>query len=79
MSLVTWIGSVIILIEHLKLYMDDSFSFELEGNVLLYKPYGTHTVFRNSISVFSVACLVRSLREQSSSLRLLLSAVLFTP
>jgi hypothetical protein len=22
--------------------MDDTFSFELEGNVLLYKPYGTY-------------------------------------
>jgi hypothetical protein len=42
MSLVTWIASVIIVIEHLKLYMDDSFSFELEGNVLLYEPYGAY-------------------------------------
>jgi hypothetical protein len=42
MSLVTWIASVIIMIEHLKLYMDDSFSFELEGNVLLYEPYGSY-------------------------------------
>jgi len=42
MSLVTWIASVFILIEHLKLYMDDSFSFKLEENVLLYEPYGTY-------------------------------------
>ncbi|KAJ8582271.1 hypothetical protein M405DRAFT_921680, partial [Rhizopogon salebrosus TDB-379] len=42
MSLVIWITSVITLIEHLKVYMDDSFSFELEGSVLLYKPYGTY-------------------------------------
>jgi hypothetical protein len=42
MSLVIWIASVITLIENLKVYMDDSFSFELEGSVLLYKPYGTY-------------------------------------
>jgi hypothetical protein len=42
MSLVTWIASIIIMIEHLKLYMDDSFSFELEGNMLLYEPYGAY-------------------------------------
>jgi hypothetical protein len=42
MSLVTWIASVVLLLEHLKLYMDDSFSFEIEGNVLLYEPYGSY-------------------------------------
>jgi hypothetical protein len=30
------------MIEHLKLYMDDSSSFDLEGNVLVYKPYGSY-------------------------------------
>jgi hypothetical protein len=42
MSLMTWIASVVLLLEHLKLYMDDSFSFEIEGNVLLYEPYGSY-------------------------------------
>jgi len=42
MSLMTWIASIVLLLEHLKLYMDDSFSFELEGNVLLYEPYGSY-------------------------------------
>jgi len=49
MSLVTWIASVVLLLEHLKLYMDDSFSFELEGNVLLYEPYGTYLPWKQAL------------------------------
>jgi hypothetical protein len=41
-SLVIWIATTVTLIDHLKVYMDDSFSFELEGTVLLYEPYGTY-------------------------------------
>lgn len=39
MSLVLWGALVICLIDHLKCYMDDTFSFELEGNMLFYEPY----------------------------------------
>jgi hypothetical protein len=39
MSLVAWIAIHHTLIEALKLYMDDSFSFELAGKTLYYEPY----------------------------------------
>ena len=40
MSLVAWIALYLYLVDDLKTYMDDSFSFEVEGNLLLYEPYG---------------------------------------
>ncbi|KAJ8593276.1 hypothetical protein M405DRAFT_685409, partial [Rhizopogon salebrosus TDB-379] len=39
MSLVAWIALRRKLIDDLKTYMDDSFSFELADNLLLYEPY----------------------------------------
>lgn len=39
MSLVAWIAIHKILIDALKTYMDDSFSFEVAGRVLYYPPY----------------------------------------
>jgi hypothetical protein len=42
MSLVAWIAIHRMLIEALKLYMDDSFSFELAGRMLYYAPYQDH-------------------------------------
>jgi hypothetical protein len=41
MSLVAWIALRRKLIDDLKTYMDDSFSFELARNVLFYEPYQT--------------------------------------
>ncbi|KAJ8582929.1 hypothetical protein M405DRAFT_749452 [Rhizopogon salebrosus TDB-379] len=41
MSLVAWITLRRKLVEDLKTYMDDSFSFELAGRVLFYEPYQT--------------------------------------
>ena len=39
MGLVVWIATYIKLIDHLKDYVDDSYSFEIEGSMLYYKPY----------------------------------------
>ncbi|KAJ8591093.1 hypothetical protein M405DRAFT_689459, partial [Rhizopogon salebrosus TDB-379] len=39
MSLVAWIAIHRKLVEDLKTYMDDSFSFELADNLLFYEPY----------------------------------------
>ena len=41
MALVVWIATFVLLIEYLFVYVDDTFSFEEEGNMTYYAPYDT--------------------------------------
>ena len=41
MALVVWIATFVRSLDHLKLYTDDCFSFELESSMTLYTPYNT--------------------------------------